>query len=147
MTLPYLKFWMVGHKDERYFAGLTRPILLTNGGSQKWQGPRYTVYIPTNYITRGTDARFHFVPEGHELVYGRHPHHTSGSRRYDGEIASPLDYYGSTCWGQFPTIVQGCVHSGDTVNLFRVIQLYLTRVDLHSLLNHSWARDAGYTAL
>jgi hypothetical protein len=147
MTLPYLKFWTLERGGMSYLAGLTKPILLTNGGEKRWQGPRFTVYIPTDYITRGTEASYHFVPEGHELVYGRHPHHTSGSRREETNGKSPLDFYGSTCWGEFPTIVRGCVHSADTINLFRTIHLYLTRYNPSSPLCHGWESDAGFKPL
>jgi hypothetical protein len=149
LTLPYLKFWMAIHNGMNYLAGLTKPILLaTDGGKYRWQGPRFTVYIPMDYITRGTDASFHFVPEGHEMVYGRHPHHTSGGVK-EGirQAKSPLDYNGSTCWGDFPTIVRGCVHSADTVNLFRTIHLYLTRYNPNSPLCHGWESDAGFKKL
>jgi hypothetical protein len=142
VTLPYLKFWTVDHASGRYFAGLTKPILLSDGGSNRWQGPRFTVYIPMDYPIRGTGGKFHLVPEGHEKAYSRHPHHTGN---YSNE--SPLDGNSSTCWGEFPTIVRGCVHSADTVNLFRVLHLYLTRVDLHSQLCNSWEREAGFVKI
>jgi len=75
-ALPYVRFWRIEYGGQGYLVGLSKPILLANGGSSRWQGPRFYVYIPMNYITRGTEARFHFVPEGRELAYARHTHNT-----------------------------------------------------------------------
>ncbi len=136
ITLPYIRFWTLQHDGMDWMAGLTKPILMTDGGAQRWQGPRYTVYIPRNVFQRGTDAHFHFVPEGSELIHDRHPHHTASmpsSTTYD-----PLDMNPYTCWGDFGTIASACIRAGEITNLFRTIYVYLTRVNLRSLLCYTF---------
>lgn len=132
MCLPFVKFFTLEHRGALWLAGLTRPITLTDGGPRRWQGPRYTIYVPRNVIARGTSADFHWVPEGRELEYARHPHHNA----YRGSANHPLDMDPNTCWGEFPTIVSSCVRAGDVVSLFRTLHLYATRVNMSSLLTH-----------
>lgn len=135
VTLSYEKFWLLERRGQQWLAGLTRPIVLSDTNNKRWQGPRYTVYVPRNVLMGGTGSRFHFVPEGFELRYARHPHHNARSEY--GEIPEhPLDMTPHTCWGDFPTIVTNNTRSGDVVNLFRTFQIYLSRVDMHSLLTH-----------
>lgn len=143
--LPYERFFTRQYRDLNWMVGLTRPVVMTDD-TRRWQAPRYFVYIPDNVVSRGTDAAFHFVPEGYEMTTARHPHHKARTQQWgqSGDIenidysraADPLDYQPSTCWGSFGAIATSCIKSGDMVDLFRNIAIYLTRVNMKSLLVH-----------
>jgi len=141
--LPYERFYVRQYKGRQWLVGLTRPVVM-NDDVRLYQAPRYFVYIPENVVARGTDADFHFVPEGNELTTARHPHHKTRDYYYDengisqplgaGGVKDPLDYVPSTCWGSFGVIANSCITAGDMVDLFRNIGIYLTRVNQNSLL-------------
>lgn len=133
MCLPFERFWLETHNGVLYLAGLTKPIILTDLGFKHWQGPRYTIYVPRDAAGKGTSARFHFIPEGFELYWARHPHHHTYS---DPNATHPLDLPPSTCWGTFGTMSNACCRAGDFTNLFRTLHQYTSRVDMHSLLTH-----------
>jgi hypothetical protein len=133
LCLPFVKFWTFERQGALWLAGLTQPITLSDMGSHRWQGPRYTIYLPRDIASKSTSARLHFVPEGHELAYARHPHHNAYLSR---ENTHPVDMSPHTCWGSFGTMAQNCTRGGEIANLFRTLHLYLSRVDMHSLLTH-----------
>ena len=141
--LPFERFFVREYKGHPWLVGLTRPVVM-NDDNRLYQGPRYFVYIPDDVIARGTDAAFHFVPEGNEMTTARHPHHNVKKYYYDpsgqyqevdlNAAKDPLDYVPETCWGSFGTIDTACITAGDVVDLFRNIAIYLTRINQNSLL-------------
>lgn len=141
--LPYERFYIRVYQGHEWLVGATHPFVMTDD-IRKWQAPRYFVYIPDDVIARGTDAAFHFVPEGNEMTTARHPHHNVKKYYYDpsgqyrevdfNAAKDPLDYVPATCWGSFGTIATSCITAGDVVDLFRNIAIYLTRINQNSLL-------------
>lgn len=141
--LSYERFYIRQYNEKKWMVGLTRPIVMSDG-TRLYQAPRYFVYVPEEVDTKGTEAKFHFIPEGHELVSARHPHHKAQTFDYNeygrrveidtSHIKDPLDWSSSTCWGSFGTIASNCIAAGDIVDLYRNLYIYLTRIDQSSLL-------------
>ncbi len=145
LCLPFVKFWTEERNKVLYLAGLTQPILLTDLNNRRWQGPRYTIYVSRDVSARGTSARFHWVPEGHELQYARHPHHNA--RTPNSSCRHPLDMIPNTCWGTFGTMTNSCSRGGEVANLFRTLHLYASRVDMSSLLTRPFEACAQFTPI
>jgi hypothetical protein len=156
--LAYERFYTREFRGLRYLVGLTRPIEMTDD-VRRYQAPRYFVYFPESMVQKGTEAPFHFVPEGHELTLYRHPHHNvkqyyypdsgGGTEHYDySDVKDTLEYNPATCWGSFGTIATSCTAAGDVVDLYRSIAIYLTRINQNSLLSRPFSacdflRDIG----
>jgi hypothetical protein len=135
--LPYEKFVTKEYQGRVWMMGLTRPVILTDG-LKRWQGPRYWICIPDDVDRRESKYAFHFLPQGFENLKFRHPHHKENDTDiWDNDHplpGNPLGHTSWTCWGSFGTIVQTCVQSGDLVDLYRTLSIYISRVDMGSLL-------------
>lgn len=145
LCLPFVKFWTLEHRGAQFLVGLTKPITLTDLSSKRWQGPRYTIYVPRQVTTQSTSAAIHWIPEGYELDWARHPHHKAYMP--DPPVSNPLDMTPSTCWGTFGQMTQSCVRGGEVSNLFRTLHLYTSRVDMNSLLVHPFEACRQFTPL
>lgn len=145
LCLPFVKFWTLEHNGRLWLAGMTTPIILTDLSAKRWQGPRYTIYIPREVTTQSTSAAFHWIPEGYELDWARHPHHKAYMP--NPPVNHPLDMTPSTCWGTFGQMTQSCVRGGEVSNLFRTLHLYASRVDMNSLLVHPFEACQQFTRL
>jgi hypothetical protein len=103
----------------------------------------YWVFVPLVDILSGSLNRIHFIPEREKNTHLRHQHHfvrVEGEGRFYGPQnergVRPLQAMPSTCWGNFPGVLTGCMSDGDIVELLRVLYLFVTNLNPGSPLIH-----------
>ena len=137
-SLPYARFTVVERNGERYGAGVTKPILITMPEGEMhagtWHLGPYAVYVPFSAIEEQNAGRFHFIPLKNPKANNRFPHHYC-EKRYDDDV-HPLDRSIYTCWGSFSAPIAVQLDALDVPELFRTLQIYLSRYDPHSPLRY-----------
>lgn len=135
-SLPYEEFGVIERTTaignvsvvRSYLVGQTHEIRI-GAGSSKWDLGKYLVAVPVNAFDTNSLDGFHFVPLNAMTTTERFPHHYA-----TGTDKHPLDMNPRTCWGSFPSVISTLVHDGDIAELFRLLQVYLTRYDPGSVL-------------
>jgi hypothetical protein len=102
-------------KITTFLHGKTKNVVLSGAGG-KWNMGEYDVYFPIQELKNDGYGSFHFIPVMSPMTRDRHVHHVA----YSGG-QTPLSLQPSTCWGNFPSIIQAVVIDFDIVELFRNI--------------------------
>ncbi len=129
-ALPFTRFTSVTHSARRYLVGITKPITHDVNGIHYELGP-YAIYVPVHELQNNATRGFHFIPTKAPKVEDRFMHHYAVRRNANDH---PLDYSPSTCWGTFGETIGNMVSIIDIPELFRFLQIYLTRYDPSSPL-------------
>ena len=150
-ALPYTRFTAVTHNEKSYLVGITKPITITEttpavtrrghivhpaGDVYSYYLGSYAIYLPTHDLVSNQVDHFHFIPMKCPNSLARHFHHTAIERwaRTNNEDTHPLDMAVKTCWGGFGPSVNSLVSICDIPELFRTLQIYLSRHDPSSPL-------------
>ncbi len=137
-SLPYSRFTVVERNGERYGVGITKPITIVMPEGElhagTWHLGPYAVYVPFSAVENQNAGEFHFIPIKNPKANNRFPHHYCESH-YD-EDTHPLDRRVYTCWGSFSSTITTLLDALDVPELFRTLQIYLSRYDPHSPLRY-----------
>lgn len=122
-----------------YFMAKTKDLELEINDDMYNVGP-YFVAIPIKgFLSRQVNP-VHMFPAYKPKTRLRHLHHTAGIEEY--EIKHPLTVPGSTCWGTVGSAYSAAVYDASIVDMFRVLYIFLTRLDWRSPLCSAWKWEA-----
>jgi hypothetical protein len=135
-VLPYEKFMTVAHKGadgklKKYLVGVTKPVVIKDNGKTYFLGP-YAIYVPADAFDAQNSGSFHFIPTKFPQSNLRHPHHVV---KNNPQGMHPLDKHASTCWGGFGPAIRVLLDIPDIPELFRLLQMYVSRYDAGSVLS------------
>ena len=138
-ALKYTDFSVINVQGHKFFAGMTEPVLLCSGEipteKNAYEMGPYMVYIPFEAVSKvSMKSGFHMIPVNNPKAVDRHPHHGSGR----SSKAHPLLAQPNTCWGSMGTMITGMLRSGDLVEIFRTVHIYLVRWNPRSELRRGW---------
>ena len=135
--LPFSLFTAYSFRETLYLMGQTHPIIIHHRGEVYDLGP-YEIHISTEVILNGNLNKIHMIPKKAPLVSDRFMHHTA----YPQGETYPLAYKTNTCWGDFGSTINSFVVDADIPELFRGLQVYLSRYNaaspLKSIERLSW---------
>jgi hypothetical protein len=138
--LPYSRFTCVKAPDnEVYLAGKTDDIVVEIHGNNYNIGP-YHVFISTNSIIDKQVTPIHLIPGYDPQTKNRHLHHLATYGDY--APSSPLLYEPRWCWASIGPSYYGALHDVDIVDMFRLLYLFLIRLNFSSPLCTQWINEA-----
>jgi len=138
-ALPYSAFTAVQHGSQSYLAGDTHPIIIRHQ-SQDYHLGVYRVFVGVAAIVDGNLNKIHMVPLKAPHATRRFMHHNATG---DDDM-HPLDFRTNTCWGTFGSTIKPYALDADIPELFRGLQIYLSRYDAGSPLPGSSIDRLGW---
>ena len=137
--LKYEKYANIRYKDHNYLYGLTQDIIVTLDGGKYNVGP-YHIFLPHKAFLVKNLGEIHFVPDRAKMTGARHLHHTAHSS-YGDDPNNPLDMSPHTCWASIGPSLKSALMDGDIADCFRVLYLFLIRLNPSSPLSRDWSRQ------
>jgi hypothetical protein len=123
-----------------YICGLTKDRIFDIRGAKYNAGPYYAC-ISHNSIVNMEMSPIHIFPARYPKTKNRHLHHYTSSVYVHGEILHPLESKESTCWGSVGTAYRSALDDCDIADLFRILNIFTTRLDWSSALCPTWASE------
>lgn len=138
-ALPYSSFTAAQHNDQLYLIGETHPVIIKHRGENYHLGV-YRVCVGTDAILQGNLNKIHMIPLKAPRARRRFMHHNATG---DDDM-HPLDFRTNTCWGSFGSTIKPYAIDADIPELFRGLQIYLSRYDAGSPLPGSSIDRLGW---
>ena len=135
--LSYQKFSCLSAPNGQiYLCGETDDLELEIREERYNIGPYY-VAISEESIVRGQNHPLHVFPKYDPHTTHRHLHHYANSG-----FDHPLMADTRTCWASIGPSYLSAIHDADIADLFRVMYIFLIRLDWNSPYDTTWAWEA-----
>lgn len=140
--LKYTKFYsLVAPNGDLFVCGDTEDLILKIRGDKYNVGP-YHVCISKYSFVKEQQKGIHLFPAYKPNTPYRHLHHKAYPPRSESEITNPLLARDDWCWHSVWGSYLSAVGDGDIVDCFRVLYLFITRLNWSSPLCSNWAWEA-----
>ena len=128
--------------DKAFIVGKTDDIVLEIRGDKYNLGPYYVATSSDAVIgIQGTPV--HFFHAYNPTTRNRHLHHYASPKIWgDTEITNPLIAAENTCWASVGPSYFSALQDCDIADMFRILYIFLIRLDWHSPLCSSWTPEA-----
>lgn len=137
--LKYKKFSCLKAPDgEIYLCGETKDMIFTIDDRDLNVGT-YFVCISSRSIIKRQMRPIHMFPARDPRTFHRHLHH----KVRNNPTGHPLMADESTCWGNVGPSYVSARNDGDVADMFRVLYIYLSRLNWSSPLDHQWQYDVN----
>ena len=140
--LNYVKFSCIKSPDSQIFlCGETDDLIFDNVRGNYYNVGPYFVCISVQSILDKQLEHIHLFPKRKPLARARHLHHgVYTPSRYE-DIVHPLLCDEGTCWANIGPSYRSAVGEGDIVDMFRILYIYLIRLDWSSPLFSDWVSE------
>ena len=136
--MPYDKFSCIKSPDGTiYLSGKTEDIEAKINGHHYNIGP-YHVLISKSSIMGKQLNPIHLIPDYDPKTSNRHLHHYGSI----GGQPHPLLYEPRWCWASIGPSYMSALHDTDIVDMFRLLYIFLIRLDNNSPLCSAWKTEA-----
>lgn len=122
--------------DQIYLCGETDDLILEIRGEQYNIGPYYVAISEQSILTEQNQP-LHLFPKYDPHTPHRHLHHYA-IPGFD----NPLSADTRTCWASIGPSYLSAVHDADIADMFRVMYIFLIRLDWNSPYDTTWAWEA-----
>jgi hypothetical protein len=139
--LPYQKFYCTGSlESEIFFCGKTDDIVVEMRDKHTYNIGPYHVCISKSSILNSQSSPVHLFPDYDPLTTERHLHHRAFDHDVygDDKVFHPLTARDHWCWSSVGPSYLAAVSDLDIVDMFRVLYIFITRLNWDSPLSTRW---------
>ena len=139
--LPFQRFYCTKAPDGQvYLCSKSEEIIIEIDG-KKYNIGSYHVCVSTRSIIAKQNNPVHLFPAYDPTTRNRHLHHTA-HLPLGQEITHPLTATPSWCWASIGPSYISAVRDTDIVDIFRILYIFLIRLDWDSPLTNAWKYEA-----
>jgi len=140
--LDYTKFSYIKAPDgQAFLCGETQDLIFDHVYGDAYNVGPYYVCISSNSILNKTMTPIHMFPKRMPLARARHLHHGVREPYSSEQIIHPLLCVEDTCWANIGASYRSALDECDITDMFRVLYIYLIRLDWHSPLFSLWVSE------